>query len=246
MQKRQLWILNAALAVFAVLLVVRLAGDWRRGNERYWILEERSQVAGALPVVPVSQQTPAAVGDIIAKNIFSPDRNNNRAQVSQSQPPLPVAIGTMRLGEGYEALMSEGGAPGAARFHRVKQGAQIGGYTVVEIRDEAVVVDYQGQRTEINVYQSAQSVARTAAAPVAAAPAASPVVETSGSTTATATQSPPNTFPPSTTASTSPVANAASSAVAQPQQVTVTIEGNRKRYERSTAFGPQVWYEDIK
>jgi hypothetical protein len=243
MQKRQWWILNAALAAFAVLLAVRLAGDWRRGNERYRVLDEHSQAAAALPVVPASQQAPAAAGDIVARNLFSPDRNNNLAQLSRSQPPLPIAIGTMRLGEGYEALMSEGGAPGTARFRRVKKGDQIGGYTVVEIRDEAVVVEYQGQRSEVNVYQSAQSVARTAATPVATAPAASPVVETAASTPAA--QPPPNTFPASTT-SVSPAADAASSAVAQPQQVTVTIEGNRKRFERSTAFGPQVWYEDMK
>jgi hypothetical protein len=241
MQKNQLWILNAALAAFAVLLAVRLAGDWKSGNERYRTLEERSRAAGALPAVRVSQTQPAPAGEIVAKDLFTPDRNNNRAQVSQSQPPLPVAIGTMRLPGGYEALMSEGGSA-ASRFRRVKKGDVIAGYTVAEIRDEAVVVEYQGQRSDINVYQSAQSVARTVPVPVSAAPAPGPTVETAGG--APARQEPPNTFPPSTTQS-GAAANG-SGGVAQPQQVTVTIEGNRKRFERSTAFGPQVWYEDIK
>ena len=93
--------------------------------------------------------------------------------------------------------MSEGGAATAPHFRRVKKGDVIGGYTVAEIRDEAVAVEYQGERSEINVYQSAQSVARTVAVPVAAAPAVTgPRVETAGS--APAAQQPRNTFPAST------------------------------------------------
>src|SRR5690242_10883661 len=134
MQRKQMWILNVALAGFAGLMAFRLAGDWKRGNERYRTLNQRVQMA-ALPVMPAAQASPAAT-DIVSRNLFSPDRNNNRAQVQQAQPPLPVVMGTMRLGDGYEALMAEGGsAASAARFRRVKEGEQIGGYTVSKIRD---------------------------------------------------------------------------------------------------------------
>jgi hypothetical protein len=232
--------MNTVLAGFAILMAVRLAGDWKGGNERFTRLAERSRAAGALPIVPVAQLARAATGALVAKNLFTPDRNNDRPQETrvQSQPPLPIVIGTMRLGGTYEALMAEAGAPGANRFRRVQQGEQVGPYTVAEIRDEAVVVEFQGQKSSINVYQSAQSVAR-AAPPLPAtapSPAASPVVESSGSAPAAAAALPSGT----TQASSAP-----SAGVATPLEVKVTIEGNRKRFERYTAFGPQVWYEDI-
>ena len=240
MQKRQLWMLNMVLAGFAILMAVRLAGDWKRSNERYTRLAERSRAAGALPIVPVSQPAQTATGEIVSKNLFSPDRNNERPQETQLEvrPPLPLAIGTMRLGNSYEALMSEAGGTGTTRFRRVKQGEQVGPYTVAEIRDEAVVVEYHGQKFEVNVYQSAQSVARVAPPPPAApTPAASPVVESSASAPAAGTAS-----PPAAAASASP---AATPSPTKPLEVKVTIEGNRKRFERYTAYGPQVWYEDI-
>src|ERR1044071_1966623 len=198
MQRRQVWILNGVLAVFAVFIALRLAAEWRHGNERYRTLEERVHAAGVAPIVPVAEQASGTGSDIVARNLFSPDRNNNRAQATQSAPPVPIVMGTMRLADGYEALMSEGGAPGAARFRRIKKGEQIGGYTVAEIRDEAVVVEYGGQKSEVNVYQSAQSVARTVSppvsAPAASGPLAGPVVESAAAPPA-GTAAPANTFP---------------------------------------------------
>ncbi|HWP86092.1 MAG TPA: hypothetical protein VNN17_12935, partial [Terriglobia bacterium] len=112
---------------------------------------------------------------------------------------------------------------------------------LVEIRGDAVVVDYQGLRTTVNVYQSAKSVIRAAAtaAPAASRPAAAPapVVDTAASRPA---------YPPSVpTAAAAPAAPGASQASPYPG-VRMIIEGNRRRFERDTMFGPQVWYEDIK
>jgi hypothetical protein len=61
MQKKQLWILNAALAVFAVLLAMRLAGGWRGGNERYRSWTSAAGWRG--PCRSCQRRQPAAAGE---------------------------------------------------------------------------------------------------------------------------------------------------------------------------------------
>jgi len=240
MKRRRLWLLNAVLAAFVILMVARIAADWRRANQRYARLTERSAAVGSVPMVPSNTTPPTAGGEVVAKNLFTPDRNNDRPQETQVQTagPLPIVIGTMRLGAGYEALMSEAKQPGMERFRRVKTGEQVSAYTVVEIRDEAVVVEFQGQKTVVNVYQSAKAVMRAAGnpAPPPLLPSA-PVVET--------VASPGPAAQPSVPARAQGAANAGVSTASPFPGVRVTIEGNRRRFERDTAFGPQVWYEDI-
>ena len=101
-----------------------------------------------------------------------------------------------------------------------------------------MVVDLNGEKTTINVYLSSSNVlrnsARTTPEPAPAA-AIAPRVESS-----------------SAVSSSSPVQTAAAPAAGVTQLpspdplLKITIEGNRRRYERTTMFGPQVWYEDIK
>ncbi|MBF8306045.1 MAG: hypothetical protein HW398_1233 [Acidobacteria bacterium] len=148
MKRRRLWFLNAVLAAFVILMLARVAADWRRGNERYAKLTERSAAVGSVPMVPSNATPQTAGGVVVAKNLFTPDRNNDRPQetLAPTAGPLPIVIGTMRLGADYEALMSEAKQPGTERFRRVKTGEQVGAYTVVEIRDEAVVVEFKDRR----------------------------------------------------------------------------------------------------
>ena len=242
MQGRQLWILNAVLALGALALGWRFVVQWEAANQRYAQFAGRgAESAAALSVLPgVPEPSPVSVGDVVARNLFSPDRSSTLQEaVVQAAQPLPVVFGTMKLGAGYEALMAEPGQSDSRRFRRVKVGEQFAGYTVAEIRDEAVVVESQGQRTTLNVYQSAKSVARPEAPAVPSALAAVPMVESSAG--AGPPPTPENTFPAGTVA---PPASA-SAPVALPPDVKMTIEGNRRRYERRTPFGPQVWYEEI-
>ena len=138
--------------------------------------------------------------------------------------------------------MAEAAQAQSRRFRRVKTGEQFGPFTVVEIRDEAVVLELDGKKTTLNVYQSANSVARAEARSAPATAANAPVVETAGS--------------PAGGAAAAPAAPAQESSAVPPTVPTVapgvdrylkmTIEGNRRRYERQTPFGPQVWYEEIQ
>ena len=241
MQRRQTWLLNAVLAGFTILMGVRIAADWQKANERYGELARKTAVASTVPLVPATEVVSSTGRELIAKNLFTPDRNNDRPQETKAKAAvqLPIIIGTMRLGTAYEALMTEAG-PGPQRFRRVKQGEQVGPYVVAEIRDEAVVVEYEGQKTVVNVYQSAKSVIRAAGntgTTTGSAPA-SPVVESVASSPAAES----GTKPSGTSAQPN---EGGTTAVGMPG-VRVRIEGNRKRFERDTMFGPQVWYEDIK
>lgn len=235
MNRRQLLLVNVVLSIAAALLIFRLAGEWSTANLRYAALEQQTEDAPAyLP--PVSQSRPVtAIRVIVEKNLFSADRNNILIQAEETVQPtsfqVPVVFGTIHLGDSYEALMAERSQAATGKFRRVKTGQRFGAYTVVEIQDEKVVIERQGQRTTLDVYQSANSIARQKAR--SAQPAA-PVVETAGSGTRPA---------PSRQ-------RAASRATAVQQssdpRVQVTIEGNRRRFERQTMFGPQVWYENIE
>jgi hypothetical protein len=237
--------LNAALALCAIGMGWRLAGEWRRGNERYARLAELSggSASVAVPPDPV-RRSRIGRSEVVAKNLFTPTRNNEIAPRASSSPDArpPVVFGTMRLGENYEALMAEAGQAQSRRFRRVKTGEQFGPFTVVEIRDEAVVLELDGEKTTLNVYQSANSVARAEARSAPGAAANAPVVETAGS--------------PAGGSAAAPAASAPESSAVPPTVPTaapgvdpylkMTIEGNRRRYERTTPFGPQVWYEEIQ
>lgn len=238
MQRRQLWMLNTVLAVSVLVLAWRLVGEWQRGNERYGRLAQQSGRSGPAYVLPAtSQQALPSGSEVIAKNLFTSERNSEVAPSARlDAPPVPVVFGTMQLGPGYEALMAEGGPEASRGFRRLKSGEQIGPYTVVEIQDEKVVVEFQGQRTTIDVYQSANSVTRTQARTVPAA--AAPVVEAVSG-------------PPPSSATPAPTGSAAAAGPTAPSSgvapgVRVTIEGNRKKFERDSPFGTQTWYEEIQ
>ncbi len=240
MNRRQLLLVNVVLSIAAALLIFRLAGEWRSANLRYAALERQTEDAPAyLPPVSGARPVPAT-RVIVEKNLFSADRNSMLIQAEETAQPaslqVPVVFGTIHLGETYEALMAERSEAATRKFQRVKTGQRLGAYTVVEIQDEKVVIELQGQRTTLDVYQSANSVARQKAR--SAEPAA-PVVETAGSGARPA---------PSRQRSTAqrPASRATPAQQSSDPGVRVTIEGNRRRLERQTPFGPQVWYENIE
>ncbi|OFV99787.1 MAG: hypothetical protein A3H28_06675 [Acidobacteria bacterium RIFCSPLOWO2_02_FULL_61_28] len=239
--RRQLLILQVGLALAAGLLGWRLETEWKRANLRYAALSRAAAERGAAALPPGARREPPATEEIVAKNLFFPDRSSEIATPAKTEPPPPVptVFGTMKLGESYEALMTEAGATAGRAPRRVKQGEQFGSFTVVEIRDEKVVIEYQGQKTTLDVYQSARSVLPAGAAAVRTAPPAAPVVESSGGAPPPQAQTPPS--PPSRAP--------APAAVQQPSTepgVRVFIEGNRKRFERDSLFGVQVWYEPLQ
>lgn len=238
MHTRQRIVLHGVLAVAAIWLAWRLVAEWGRANLRYEALAQAKAQTSAALLPSLSRSPLPPIQEIVAQNLFSPDRNNIVEQKEQAAPTaeVPVVFGTMKLGEAYEALLAEGGASAGRGFRRVKQGEQFGGYTVVEIQDEKVVLEFAGQKTTVDVYRSANSVPR-AQAP--ATPAA-PVVE---KTTAQPPASPPP--PRAGTRQPGPAPAAAGSQPTANPAIRVVIEGNRKKYIGQTPFGQIEWYEEI-
>lgn len=245
MNRRQRWMVQAVLAIVAGLLGWRLATEWKQADLRYEAFESPAESTPA--VVPAAApEERLAVEQIAANNLFSADRNNALPEPETAEtgpaPPKPTVLGTMKLGENYEALMSPGDtAEGGVR--RVKQGEQVGGYRVVEIRDSKVVIEYEGSTTTLDVYQSRKSVSQQRThTTTAARPAVS---------TAAGGRTPPARTPTAARA-------AAPSQPSTPDRgreikppglapyTRVFIEGNRRRVERTTPFGIQKWYEPLQ
>ncbi len=249
MHRQQLTILYGFLCAVTALLAWRLVSDWRFANRRY--SGGIHSAALSAPYTPSSApQRPAPpVAEIVAKNLFSPDRNNQVTETGSSEPPppLPIVYGTVNLGGSFEALMAEHGTSARPSFRRIKKGEQLAGYTVVEISDEKVVVDFYGRKTTIDVYQSANSVPRGDARSVTSSASYLSPAENGGGILPPQPPAQSSSIPAS---SSSPAASKASSVPYTPPPsdsgIRVTIEGNRRRMERNTPFGVQTWYEDIQ
>jgi len=246
MNRRQRWMLQAVLAIVAGVLAWRLGTEWQQADLRYSALANSTeQSAAGLPATPPEEPLP--VEEIAAKNLFSADRNNDMPlpEVSEAAPPppRPIVLGTMKLGENYEALMSEGGSSQSG-VRRVKQGEQVGGYRVVEIRDQQVVIEYEGQTTTLNIYQSRRSVEQPRTQTAAPARPAAPVVVGTGT-------APARSAAPGRTAAapSQPTGQPSGQEIQDPKYgrfTRVFIEGNRRRVERTTPFGVQRWYEPLQ
>lgn len=235
MRTRQLRILQMGLAIAASFLAWQLVTEWKRANLRYSALFRATAERPVAALPSPARREPPPAAEIVAKNLFSPDRNSEIAPAGRSEPPppLPVVFGTMKLGEHYEALMAEGESSAKRSPRRVKNGEPLGPYTVVEIRDEKVVIEYGGQKTTLDVYQSAHSVLQT---PTRTTTSAAPVVEVGASAPAAA---------PAASQPTNAPAGAAAAAGQQPSStpgVRVFDEGNRLRFEKDYPFGTQTWY----
>ena len=123
MYRRQIVLLCIVLAAAASLLGWRLASDWKRASLRYGSTPGEKSAPAAMAPTGAPQRPVASTADILAKNIFSSDRNSQVSLEDHSQPPpvLPVVFGTMNLGGRYEALMTDRPQSGRSAFRRAKE-----------------------------------------------------------------------------------------------------------------------------
>ncbi len=247
--------LNVVLLLMAVWMAAGIRQTWRQNHARYALAAPPATATAQRASTPATAGlaarpagvVPASAGynELVARNLFSPDRNNQQPVERIGQrppPPLPLVIGTLNLGSGLVALMAENRGAG---HRRLKVGDEIGGYRVVEIAEHKVVVEFQGEQKSLDVYESAEAVAPPVAAPGSAAefappPASSAVQGQVHNAVPSASAPAPPTGPAS-----SPAAQAPPGMPTSDPYTTYTIEGNRKKYSRRTPFGIQNWYEDI-
>src|SRR5262245_3584737 len=127
-QRKHILGVNVVLLVAALGLGWKLVGDWRWNAVRQLdnLVDSRKGISGF--VLPPERAPSGAGGQVVAANMFSRDRNNivaAPAEESTPPPPLPVVIGTMRLGSSYEALMAESAQNASTAFKQVRAGAVI-------------------------------------------------------------------------------------------------------------------------
>ena len=242
---------NMALLAVTVWLAAEIGVTWRRNHARYAqfaVSPAVSRRPGAYAVGADAEPAgPARSSELITYNLFSPDRNNAQPLVEVEKdppPPVPIVVGTVNLGSGMVALMADQKQARSGAFRRLKAGDEIAGYRVVKIAEQQVVVEFEGEKTTIDVYESAQNVRRAAGAgsTTSKRPAAPQVLTAVPAGKAVASK--PATATPATSPPSSRTARPAGSPTADPF-LTVTIEGNRKKYSRLTPFGVQTWYVDL-
>ena len=166
--RKQNWIINVVLLALAVVLVMKLRGDWTRTNQQRKVADV-SDKAAATPTATAPNAAVALIpgAELIAQNnLFSPDRNNVQAQPMELKPapPEPLLLGSMNVGSGPMALMVDGAAQPGTPAHPVRVGETIGGYKLVKIGDTFAMIEYESQQKRVEVQTAPRQENRPAAA----------------------------------------------------------------------------------
>jgi len=243
--RRPIILLDFILLLAIVGLTAGIRAAWQRNHARYAVPAASSR-AVTMAGLGAGTQPPLALldyGELVNRNLFSPDRNNVQPVVKKEKrqgPPLPVVIGTMNLGSGMVALMADPKQAASGSFKRVKTGDEVGGYQVLQIAAHKVVVEFDGEQTSLDVYESAASVSGAGGAGYSAPAPGSQVqtaVSAAGATAAGAAGAP---------GEGGGVIQSGGSLIAAPTMPEgVTIEGNNRVTRKMTAFGMMTFREPI-
>lgn len=251
--RRSIVILNLVLLVAAGLVVYRLRAEWKNHRSRVgWVYQGR--VVEAAENLASGQPGPAVAnwGDIVARSVFHPDRTSVVATAAGGPPPPePILFGTMNLGSGPVALMSEGQGRG---FRQVHIGEAIGAYKLVAVEGQRVSLEWAGGRIKLDAAESA-SRARSQAGPTASAAPPAPA-----STSSSASRAPSSAAVVSPTGpATSPTTGSLVERFPELRGVTNkqiiaefereapgTIRNGKIKRMMATPFGVQFWWEDLK
>jgi hypothetical protein len=238
--RRPIILLDLILLLAIVGLTAGSRAAWQRNHARYAVPAASSR-AVTMAGLGAGTQPPLALldyGELVNRNLFSPDRNNVQPVVKKEKrqgPPLPVVIGTMNLGSGMVALMVDPKQAASGSFKRVKTGDEVGGYKVIQIAAHKVVVEFDGEQTTLDVYESAASVGAGGAGYSAPAPG-SQVQTAVAATGATAAGAPGE----------GGVIHSGGALIAAPTMPEgVTIEGNYRVTRRMTPLGMMTFREPI-
>ncbi len=246
--RKQMLILNVILLLAALGLGYKLSADWKVTARRQEALS-----AGAASVAPTAAGLPAApqpasgLETIVAQNLFFSDRTNEIPKALEKKPaPLqPLLIGTMNLGRTKLALMVEGNQP-SGMPRQVKEGDTFAGYTLVEIGNNQVVLEWEGIKKTVDVSMTPVQVAAPAFTPAASS---APSVSSTASSPVTITQGTP---PPPDTAKIIPgKTDCAHSygcgrvAYAGDPLPPGTIINGYMKFERASPFGKEMWWQKV-
>lgn len=244
--RKPIVVLNLLLLAAVLGMAAGVRAAWQRNQARYAVPGASSPAVTAAGLATGAPAPPALVdsSELVNRNLFSLDRNNVQPVVKKEKrqgPPLPVVIGTMNLGGGMVALIVDPKQAASGSFKRVKTGDEIGGYKVIEIAAHKVVVEFDGEQTTLDVYESAASVSAAGGAGYSAPAPGSQVqtaVSAAGATAAGAAGGAPGEG--------GGVIQSGGSLIAAPTMPEgVTIEGNYRVTRKMTAFGMMTYREPI-
>lgn len=249
--RKQMLILNVILVLAALGLGYKLSADWKRTAQR-----QEALAAGAVSVapsaagIPAAPQTATGLEAIVANNLFFSDRNNEmpKAMEKRPAPAQPLLVGTINLGRTKLALMVEANQP-AAMPRQVKEGESFAGYTVVEIGNNQVVLDWEGTKKTVDVSMAPVQVgapaftSAAASAPTVSSTASSPVSITPGTPPPPDSariipgkQGPTEQFLPGSTSR---------AAYAGDPLPPGTIINGYMKVERTSPFGKEMWWQKV-
>ena len=192
--KRRILILNLALLSATVWLAYEIRQDWLAAQLRERQMLAARPVAVAVTTPPASQApviAPAAgYADLAMRTLFAKDRNPNVVAdppplppPPPPVPPFPYAYGVLDLGDGPQIAM----APRGGRQKFYQKGAQVGEFTLADVRPDSVVLEWQGKTFEkkltdlVDRSGGSEEAARTPTPqsgqpPIYSAPVAPPIV----------------------------------------------------------------------
>lgn len=246
--RRRLLALNLALVALGALGLWRLRVERRRAFERYRILSPAPGGRQAPPAEPSGPGPvhPAAYLEAAEKFLFSADRNPTvvvEPPKVKPRPALPQLFGVMNLGAGPIAIM----APAPNTPHKsVRIGETVGEFKLLAAGGDKISLEWEGQTIEAQISEvlvrAAADAAQTSAlgAPASAAPAGvgPTVVNPSGETGRP------------TVSLIGPAVQGSSGVIYQSQPGDNaphgTIFQGKRKVVRTTPFGTQSWWEDIK
>jgi hypothetical protein len=240
--RKPIALLNLLLLATVLGMAAGIRATWQRNHARYAAPAASSPAVIAAGLATGAQALPALLdsSELVNRSLFSPDRNNVQPVVKKEKrqgPPLPVVIGTMNLGGGMVALMIDPKQTASGSFKRVKTGDEIAGYKVMEIAAHKVVIEFDGEQTTLDVYESAASVSGAGGAGYSAPAPGSQVQTAVSAAGATAAGAP---------GEGGGVIQSGGSLIAAPTAPEgVTIEGNYRVTRKMTAFGMMTFREPI-
>jgi hypothetical protein len=173
---KKLLFLDLALLALAALAASELRDKWLEARKRERVVLGKSIAPlPPPPYAPLARIEPlvaADYGDVAQKMLFSADRNPTvvvEVAPPKPMPPLPLVYGVMDLGDGPAAIMA---VKANQPTSEVRPGQEIGGFTLIEIGRDELVLEWDGKRVTKRIVDLLAKAAPPSAAGPADAPAA--------------------------------------------------------------------------
>ncbi len=252
--KRRLIVINLALAAAIAAGLWRFRVEYRRAHERYRVLQAPPAAAPppAAPAPPPPPVQPAAYLEAAQKYLFSPDRNPNvvvEPPKVKPRPALPVLFGVMNLGGGPIALMA---TDPNAKHKSVRIGETIGEFKLAAAGGDQITLEWEGEKihahvSDLLVKQAPQPAGGGSAAPGGGTISGPAALNPPGAASNTSTVLNPGSKPGEFVVG-GPIEGRPGTYYSPPGDTAPpgTVFQGRRKVVRSTPFGSQSWWEDIR